>query len=323
MLRLPAQRDPGAAPGERLPLGLAGVRGRARSSAPRRRGRRPSGSSSPGRPSSRRSPRPGAGGRRRRRSAPIVSIISFSGRTTAWQRSPASNPSVSASILGPLSSCTTPLPTTVAGIRLETPMKPATKVVVRPLVDLDGRADLLDPAVVHHRDPVAHRQRLLLVVGDVDEGDADLALDPLQLELQALAQLQVEGAERLVEEQHLRQVDQRPGERDPLLLAAGELRGAAVRLGARGRPARARPRPGPRSRPSAPSCASARRRRCRRRSGGGRGRSSGRRCWSAAGGGAGRRRRRRRSGSSPRSAARSRRSSAGSSSCRSRSARAG
>ena len=52
-------------------------------------------------------------------------------------------------------------------------------------------------------------------------------LDPLQLELHLLAQLQVERAERLVEQQHLRPVDERAGERDPLLLAAGELARAA------------------------------------------------------------------------------------------------
>ena len=119
---------------------------------------------------------------------------------------------------------------TVPGIRLETPMKPATKVVVGALVDLDRPAICSIDAAVHHRDPVGHRQRLLLVVGDVDEGDPDLLLDPLELDLQALAQLQVEGAERLVEEQHLRQVDDRAGERDALLLAAGELVGAPVRL---------------------------------------------------------------------------------------------
>jgi hypothetical protein len=38
-----------------------------------------------------------------------------------------------------------------------------------------------------------------------------------------LAQLQVERAERLVEEQHRGVVDERAGQRDALLLAAGEL----------------------------------------------------------------------------------------------------
>ena len=108
------------------------------------------------------------------------------------------------------------------------PMKPATNTVAGLVVDLLGRADLLDPALVHDRDPVAHRERLFLVVGHVDERDADLALDALELELHRLAQLEVERAERLVEQQRARVVHERAGERDALLLAAGELAGLAV-----------------------------------------------------------------------------------------------
>ncbi len=62
----------------------------------------------------------------------------------------------------------------------------------------------------------------------VDERDADLALDALQLELHRLAELEVERAERLVEQQGARVVDQRPRERDTLLLATGQLTGLAV-----------------------------------------------------------------------------------------------
>ena len=58
---------------------------------------------------------------------------------------------------------------------------------------------------------------------DVDERRPELALDPLQLELHLLAQLHVERAERLVEQERSRPVDERPRERDALLLAAGEL----------------------------------------------------------------------------------------------------
>ena len=97
------------------------------------------------------------------------------------------------------------------------------ELVARVLVELLGRAHLFDPALVEDGDAVAHRQRLVLVVGDVDEGDADLALDRLQLQLHLLAQLQVEGAERLVEQQHLGPVDDRPRQRHPLALATGEL----------------------------------------------------------------------------------------------------
>ena len=67
------------------------------------------------------------------------------------------------------------------------------------LVDIGGRPDLFHHGAAEDRDPVRHRQRLLLVVGHVDERDPDRALDLLQLDLHLLAELQVEGAERLVE----------------------------------------------------------------------------------------------------------------------------
>ena len=53
-------------------------------------------------------------------------------------------------------------------------------------------------------------------------------LQPLQLDLHLLAQLEVERRQRLVEQQHLRPVRQRAGERHALLLAARELAGAAL-----------------------------------------------------------------------------------------------
>ena len=69
------------------------------------------------------------------------------------------------------------------------------------LVDLPGRAELLHDPVVHDRDAVGHRERLALIMCDVDEGDADLPLDPLQLDLHGLPQLEVEGAEWLVKQE--------------------------------------------------------------------------------------------------------------------------
>ena len=60
-------------------------------------------------------------------------------------------------------------------------------------------------------------------MGHVDERDADLALEGLELELHLLAELEVERAQRLVEEQHGGVVDQGPRERDALLLTAGHL----------------------------------------------------------------------------------------------------
>src|SRR3954453_6510720 len=100
--------------------------------------------------------------------------------------------------------------------------------VDRLLVELRGRADLLEPALVHHRDAVTHRHRLDLVVGDVDRGRADLLLQLLDLAARLHAQLGVEVRERLVHQEHLRVAHERAAERHPLLLAARELARLAV-----------------------------------------------------------------------------------------------
>ena len=83
-------------------------------------------------------------------------------------------------------------------------------------------------ALVQHRDPVGDVERLLLVVGDQDGGDVDLVVEAAQPRPQVRADLGVEGAERLVEQQHLRVDGERAGQRHPLALAAGELGRVAV-----------------------------------------------------------------------------------------------
>ena len=192
----------------------------------------------------------------------------------------------------------------------------------RPLVEVGGRAELLDLAVVHDRDRVGHRHRLLLVVRDVDEREPELALDALQLELHLLAELQVECAERLVEQQHLRAVHERARERDALLLPAGQLARLALVEPLEPDDAQQLARPSLQLRPSAPSSCAGRTRRSRRRSGAGRAHSSGRPCSPRACRAARPSRACRRPRSSRRPAPRSRRSSAASSSCRSPTARA-
>ena len=86
------------------------------------------------------------------------------------------------------------------------------------------RADLLDPAVVHHDDAVGHFERFFLIVRHQDAGDVNLVVQPAEPGPQALPHLGVERAERLVEQQHFGLDGQRPGQRGPLPLAAGELR---------------------------------------------------------------------------------------------------
>ena len=89
------------------------------------------------------------------------------------------------------------------------------------LVDLArGRADLLHPAVVQHDDLVGHLERLALVVGHEHRRDVDLVVQLARPVAELGADLRVQGAEGLVEQQHLRPRRKRPGQRDALALTA-------------------------------------------------------------------------------------------------------
>ena len=100
----------------------------------------------------------------------------------------------------------------------------------RPVVDFLRRADLADAPLLHDDDAVGDDHRLFLVVGDVDRGDAELRLQPPQFEPHALAQLGVEIAQRLVEQQNLGLVDDGARQRHALLLAAAQHGGRTVDL---------------------------------------------------------------------------------------------
>ena len=93
----------------------------------------------------------------------------------------------------------------------------------RVVVDLVGRTDLLDAALVEHGNAVGEGQRLLLVVGDVDRGDAEFPLHLLQLVAQLHPQLGVQVGQRLVHADDGRLGHQGAGDGHALLLAAGEL----------------------------------------------------------------------------------------------------
>ncbi len=61
------------------------------------------------------------------------------------------------------------------------PTKRATNALAGRPVDLGRRAQLLEPPARHHADPVRDAERLLLVVGDEQGGDAQLGLDAADL----------------------------------------------------------------------------------------------------------------------------------------------
>ena len=78
-----------------------------------------------------------------------------------------------------------------------------------------------DPPAVHDHEPVAELLGLVHVVRREHERDA-LLLQPVEPLPQHVPGLRVEAGGRLVEQQHLGLVDQRPGDREPALHPARE-----------------------------------------------------------------------------------------------------
>src|SRR4051794_7543707 len=96
------------------------------------------------------------------------------------------------------------------------------------LINLAWCPDLLDAARVHDRDAIGHSDRLTLIVCDKDEGAASRAMKPSQFLLHLQSKLEIERAQRLVEQEHLWIVHERPGHSDTLPLPARELVNLAV-----------------------------------------------------------------------------------------------
>ena len=106
--------------------------------------------------------------------------------------------------------------------------EPGDEGIARLAVERVRRTLLHHPAIMEHRDAVGHRQRLALVVRDIDDRQAEPFVQQLDLDLHLLAQLLVERTERLVHQHEARLEHQRARQRDALLLPAGELRRATL-----------------------------------------------------------------------------------------------
>ncbi len=111
-------------------------------------------------------------------------------------------------------------------------MKPATNRLAGRSVHLQGRAHLLQPALVQDRDAVAHGHGLHLVVGDVHRGGPQLVLELLDLGPHLHPEPGVQVRERLVEQEHRRVADDGPPQGHPLALPARKLPGLALEHGA-------------------------------------------------------------------------------------------
>jgi hypothetical protein len=87
---------------------------------------------------------------------------------------------------------------------------------------------LPDAPVTHHHHEVGHGHGLALVVRHHDCGDTELLLQLAQFHLHGLAQLCIEGGERLVEQEEARRKGECPGDRHALTLPAGKFRHGAT-----------------------------------------------------------------------------------------------
>ncbi|EAU68781.1 conserved hypothetical protein [Stigmatella aurantiaca DW4/3-1] len=96
------------------------------------------------------------------------------------------------------------------------------------LVHLQRRAELLQLAILHHRDAVAHRHRFDLIVRHVDARHAQALLELFDLRAHGHAQLGVQVGQRLVEEEHGRLAHDGAAQGHALALATGQLFGLAV-----------------------------------------------------------------------------------------------
>ena len=115
------------------------------------------------------------------------------------------------------------------------------------LVDLGRRAQLSEPGISHHADPVGHGEGLFLIVGDIDEGGAQLLVQGLELQLHFLPELEIDCPERLVQQQDWPAPGPAP---EPAPLAAAALRTAGSASVSR----TGRDRAGPSPEPAAPVC---------------------------------------------------------------------
>jgi len=75
-----------------------------------------------------------------------------------------------------------------AGDDIAFPDEARRKGVHRLVIDILRRADLLDHAAVHDDDGIAHRERLLLIMRNINKRDAEPLLNLFEFKLHLLAQ---------------------------------------------------------------------------------------------------------------------------------------
>ena len=96
------------------------------------------------------------------------------------------------------------------------------KRIFRLVVNIFGRADLLNVTLIHDDDAVAHRQSLFLVVRHEDKRNARLFVDSDEFAAHVPTQFQIQSRKRLVKQKNFRLVDDCAGNGNSLLLTAAQ-----------------------------------------------------------------------------------------------------
>ena len=94
--------------------------------------------------------------------------------------------------------------------------------VFRSEINLAGCSFLNDLAIAHDRNAVGHGKRLDLIVGNIERGDVETQHEVPQLKAHLLTQLRIKIAERFIEQQDLRLIDDGAGQSYPLLLSSAQ-----------------------------------------------------------------------------------------------------
>ena len=98
------------------------------------------------------------------------------------------------------------------------------------MVDLDGRAQLLDVSAVEYHQPMTQCHRLDLVMSDIDTGNAEPFLKFLNFQAHLNTQLGIQVGQRFIEQKDAGFADNGAAHGDTLPLAAAELPGRALQV---------------------------------------------------------------------------------------------
>ena len=67
-------------------------------------------------------------------------------------------------------------------------------------IEISRRSNLDDSTLLHYRDTIRHDEGFSLIVRHINEGQVHLLLKTLELDLHLLAQLEIQSAQRLIEQ---------------------------------------------------------------------------------------------------------------------------